>query len=1141
MKKRKGYISLEIMIICFAILTAGITGLIHFSKKSKVSYSGVEKIEEQIFEQVAYTPWHPGGGGQGGSGGPGGPGGIGNLGGGEGGSQESGGNNETVTHFTISFNGGGGSNTTKNILIGQPIGDLPISVRDGYTFVGWYTDANGGEKVTKDTIPTGDSVYYAHWIEINYSYTAYAIVHLDNEGNNILTFTRSETPIKVGDVYEGQVVEASYSGFEENNVVPWSSYAESIVEVNFASEINPISTAKWFNGFKNCESINNIDKLNTSNVQDMSYMFQNCNNLETLDVSNFNTSNVKDMQYMFSSCSKLTTIDVSKFDTNNVKNMQYMFAWDAGITDLDVSNFDTANVTNMYAFLAGCESLTSLNEENHTGLDIRSKTITRNDGTTYKSWNTGKVTNMQSFFYNCKSLTSLDLNHFDTSNVTNMVSVFQSCSNLTSIKINEWDTSSATRMRSMFNSCSSLTSLDVRNFDTSNVFDMYCMFINDRSLQSLDLSTWNTSRVDDMGQMFDGCSSLETLDLSGWDTSSVTNRGSSGMAYIFRNCKKLKDLDVSHFNTSNMSSFVLMFSGCSSLTSLDLSKWDTSNIESFYHMFSHCANLEEVNISTWDTSSLKNVAYMFTNSPKIKTEFTMFGNPTDYGLMFNGAATDANAQISIRYTSESEEAVDKMLTTKSTNSNVVKVGEPLSSYTVTVSGNEDFVVNKPVAYVGQTVKVATTNGEVDATSFKVNGVEVIGNSFVMPEENVVITDIYPVKRTISIINDDGFIPVNLNESIGATTKAYPGTKIYIVTSTLSTSATSFKLNGVEMTGYTFIMPDEDVVITDILPKKHNITIKGNDAVIAKYGNIGYTGEYIILSSIDGTTPVTSFKVNGVEVVGDRFKMPDEDVVITDILPNAYSITINGNDAVKTNIGSLALPGQTVELAGGEIPVTSFKLNGEEITGNTFTMPEENVVITDVLPNAYSITINGNNSIISSTGNSALVGQTVELNPCNGGTEMVLSFKMNGTYIEGNTFIMPDGNAVITDIETMIGSIIQSEHYGYPAGLIDKVYGEVKFDGATSLTITLDSQILSVPDYGIVFDWIYLYDSPDSVTPLNNKKYGGININAPTLEESFITETITIPGDYVKITFTTGTEDMLGDLYGFKATIIPNYE
>ena len=53
------------------------------------------------------------------------------------------------------------------IMPGDALGDIiPTPTRDGYEFVGWYTDAVGGTQITADTVPSGKSVfeYYAHWI-----------------------------------------------------------------------------------------------------------------------------------------------------------------------------------------------------------------------------------------------------------------------------------------------------------------------------------------------------------------------------------------------------------------------------------------------------------------------------------------------------------------------------------------------------------------------------------------------------------------------------------------------------------------------------------------------------------------------------------------------------------------------------------------------------------------------------------------------------------------------------------------------------------------------------------------------------------------------------------------------------------------
>ena len=68
--------------------------------------------------------------------------------------------------------------------------------------------------------------------------------------------------------------------------------------------------------FKN----NSLSSLQTSNVTDMSHMFEGCNSLKKLpDISKWDTSKVIDMAYMFDGCSSLMSIpDLSKWNISNV-------------------------------------------------------------------------------------------------------------------------------------------------------------------------------------------------------------------------------------------------------------------------------------------------------------------------------------------------------------------------------------------------------------------------------------------------------------------------------------------------------------------------------------------------------------------------------------------------------------------------------------------------------------------------------------------------------------------------------------------------------------------------------------------------------------------------------------------------------
>lgn len=46
------------------------------------------------------------------------------------------------------------------------LASLPAATRDGYTFDGWYTQADGGVKIIASYIFTQNTAVYAHWSEI---------------------------------------------------------------------------------------------------------------------------------------------------------------------------------------------------------------------------------------------------------------------------------------------------------------------------------------------------------------------------------------------------------------------------------------------------------------------------------------------------------------------------------------------------------------------------------------------------------------------------------------------------------------------------------------------------------------------------------------------------------------------------------------------------------------------------------------------------------------------------------------------------------------------------------------------------------------------------------------------------------------
>ena len=248
--------------------------------------------------------------------------------------------------------------------------------------------------------------------------------------------------------------------------------------------------------------------------------FADFSKMTSIDLSDLDTSEVTNMSSMFDSCYDLTNLDLRNFDTSKVTDMSKMFSNSMGLTSLDVSKFDTSKVTDMDGMFTNCSSLISL--------DV-------------SKFDTSNVTDMNGMFQDCGGLTSLDVSKFDTSQVTNMYAMFSRCSSLQSLDVSKFDTSQVTNMNVMFSHCSSLISLDVSKFNTSQVTNMSWMFSGCRSLTGLDLRNFDTSQVTNMSWMFSECSSLTGLDLRNFDTSKVTD-----MNHMFYNCNKLTQITVSN-------------------------------------------------------------------------------------------------------------------------------------------------------------------------------------------------------------------------------------------------------------------------------------------------------------------------------------------------------------------------------------------------------------------------------------------------------------------------------------------------------------------------------------------------------------------------------------------------------------------
>lgn len=348
--------------------------------------------------------------------------------------------------------------------------------------------------------------------------------------------------------YDTNFVEGNDQGISHSPL--WQTKAErkkikSVVFDESFKDARPKDCGAWFWWFEGLTTIEHLDYLNTSEVDDMRLMFSSCTSLETLDLSSFNTEKVKYMYAMFDGATNLRSIKLPKgFIGSSVTDLRSMFKDCTSLTELDLSGSNAENVKDMGEMFYGCRALSKL------------------DLTDFK---TGQVTSMENMFCICSTLETLDVSSFNTENVTTMLG--------------------------MFNNCSSLRSLDLPGFNTANVTQMSSMFEKCSSLRSLDLSSFNTRKVAYMQNMFQGCTNLESIDLSSFDTENMKS-----MTGMFFSCTKLETLDLSSFATPKMVSMVDAFSNCKNLKTIYVtSAFTTDKVTLDFSIFAGCVNLPNYN------------------------------------------------------------------------------------------------------------------------------------------------------------------------------------------------------------------------------------------------------------------------------------------------------------------------------------------------------------------------------------------------------------------------------------------------------------------------------------------------------------------------------------------------------------------
>ena len=273
-------------------------------------------------------------------------------------------------------------------------------------------------------------------------------------------------------------------------------YFEKLQTLNI-SNIKGLDVIKLFK--ENKEYILNLTNLDISNNStketNLSSLFENCNKLVKVDMSNFKIISNTNLSNMFKNCKSLITIDLSNANFEEINNMNNMFENCENLKNLDISNTNIENINefeNSNIFI-GCNNLTNLHMNNIKG----------------------EAVNL--FFYNKNYLNFLKFLDFNN-NSTKLDNIAETFSNMKSIeKINLKDFKINTTME--------------KNKNKNGTYSYF--------------------KKANINYLFNNCKKLEYLDLRGLDILGINQ-----IEGLFENCTKLKKENIIIDKNSQLNKYI---------------------------------------------------------------------------------------------------------------------------------------------------------------------------------------------------------------------------------------------------------------------------------------------------------------------------------------------------------------------------------------------------------------------------------------------------------------------------------------------------------------------------------------------------------------------------------------------------------
>lgn len=373
-----------------------------------------------------------------------------------------------------------------NLIPGDVIRIDNIKALSGFQFLGTVTDEENDKNFTyeKDSNNKITTITYtvvkSRSVYLNYKSLLPYNTLMKNNNLSVLVVDSDKPSESIKSIGTLDIFDSKVDCYAKDNEL-------HIYNINGGKVKAPVNSNHLFQG---CIATKmDLKGLDVSNVENASYMFQNCTKLINLDVSNWNTSNIQTLEGTFVYCSKLQDISLQNWNTSSVKNLTNTFHRCQSITEIHIDDWDVSNVKNFSSIFGYCLNLKNIN---------------------LKKWNTKNAETFWAMFDGCNSLLSLDLTNFNTSKVKNMGWMFSETYKLKEVKgLENLDVKAVNNVTFMFSKIG-LEHINLPDFTKSNITSMTGMF-RSVNVQTIDLTRIQLNNVQDLDNTFCRCPKLKTI------------------------------------------------------------------------------------------------------------------------------------------------------------------------------------------------------------------------------------------------------------------------------------------------------------------------------------------------------------------------------------------------------------------------------------------------------------------------------------------------------------------------------------------------------------------------------------------------------------------------------------------------------